>query len=113
MKIKNIEGLSVTDLQTEVNSGGKFVVYSYAVSIIVMTFKRPTDIYFIKCDENPVSKGLAYSFISLIFDWWGIPWGPVYTVKSFINNFGGGKNVTDEIMANLVSHNLLSELPAN
>jgi len=25
MKIKNIEGLSIADLQTEVNSGGKFV----------------------------------------------------------------------------------------
>jgi hypothetical protein len=110
MKIKNIEGLSVADLQTEVNSGGKFVIYSYAGSIIIMTFKRPSDIYFIKSDENAVDKGLVYSFISLVFGWWGIPWGPVYTIKSFITNFGGGKNMTDEITASITSHVLLNEV---
>jgi hypothetical protein len=78
-----------------------------------MTFKRPSDIYFAKPDENAVSKGLGYSFIPMIFGWWGIPQGPVYTVKSFINNFGGGKNVTEEIMTNIVSLNFLSELPGN
>ena len=111
MKIKNIGGLTVSDLQSEINSGGKFVEYSYAVSIIVMTFKRPSDIYFVRPDENPVTKGLIYSLISLVVGWWGIPWGPVHTIGSFITNFGGGKNRTDEIMASLAARDLLIEVP--
>ena len=111
MKIKNIGGLSFSELQREINSGGKFVMYSYAVSIIVMTFKRPSGIYFVRSGENAVAKGLRYSLISLVFGWWGIPWGPIYTIGSFITNFGGGKNVTDEIMAGITTHNLLSEVP--
>jgi hypothetical protein len=36
--------------------------------------------------------------ISLLFGWWGIPWGPIYTVTSLFKNFGGGRDVTKEIM---------------
>jgi hypothetical protein len=113
MKIKNAEGYTISDLQREINSGGKFVIYSYTFSIIVMTFKRPSAIYFIKADENAVSKSLAYSLISLLAGWWGIPWGPVHTIGSLITNFTGGKNVTDEIMANIMTQSLLNEEPVS
>ena len=111
MKIKNTGGLTVSDLQREINSGGKFVEYNYAVSIIVMTFKRSSDIYFVRSDENAVANGLIYSLISFLVGWWGIPWGPVHTIRSFITNFGGGKDITDEIMASLAARDLLSEMP--
>jgi hypothetical protein len=109
MKIKNLDGLTMSELQTEVNSGAKFVIYTYAVSIIFMTFKRPSNIYFIRSTENAVGRGLGFSFISFIAGWWGIPWGPVYTIGSFVNNFGGGKNVTQEVMNSLISQNLFAE----
>jgi len=51
MKINGIDGLTITDLQDEVNRGGKFVVYRFCVSAIVVTFKRSSGIYFIKRDE--------------------------------------------------------------
>ena len=111
MNIKNIGGLTVSELQREINSGGKFVEYNYAVSIIVMTLKKTSDIYFVRSDENAVTQGLVYSLISLFVGWWGIPWGPVYTIGSFIINFGGGRDVTDEVMASLAARDLLSEMP--
>lgn len=99
MKINGIEGLPVQQLQDEVNQGGKFVIYSWTVSILVMTFKRGTDIYFVKHNQSRVAKGLPWIFISLLFGWWGIPWGFIYTPASLITNFSGGKNVTNEVMS--------------
>lgn len=98
MKIKGIEGLTVADLQDEVGQGGKFVIYQYCISIIVMTFKRPSDIYFIKRDNSRVVKGLPYTLLSVILGWWGIPWGPIYTFGSLGTNLGGGKDVTTDVM---------------
>ena len=103
MKIKGIDGLTVTQLQDEVNQGGKFVIYRYCVSIVVMTFRRSSDIHFIKREQSRVVKGLPWSLISLLFGWWGIPWGIVHTIGSLATNFGGGKDVTEEIMRSIHS----------
>ncbi len=98
MKINGIQNLSVRDLQDEVAQGGKFVIYSYAVSVIVMTFKRGTDIYFVKHNENRFVKSLPWTLISLFFGWWGLPWGLIYTPAALFTNIGGGKDVTEEVM---------------
>jgi hypothetical protein len=101
MKIKGIEGMTVAEVQEEVNRGGKFVLYTYCFSIIVMSFKRPSSIYFIKNDENAFVKGLPFSLLSFVFGWWGIPWGIIYTLGCLFSNIGGGKNVTNEVMQSL------------
>ncbi len=90
--------MTVAQVQHEVFNGGKFVLYTYCISVLVLSFKRPSTVYFIKEGESAVSKGLPFSFISLVLGWWGIPWGIIYTIGSFITNFGGGKNVTDDVM---------------
>jgi len=99
MKIEGINGMTVMDIQDEINKGGKFVIYSYCVSIIILSFKRSSDIYFIKREQNAVAKSLPWTLISLLFGWWGIPWGIIYTIGALGTNFGGGKNVTTEIMS--------------
>lgn len=101
MKIKGIEGMTVAEVQDEINRGGKFVLYTYCISIIVMSFKRPSSVYFIKSNENAFVKGLPFSLISLLFGWWGIPWGIIYTIGCLFSNIGGGKNVTKEVMQSI------------
>lgn len=98
MAIKNIDGLTNEQINTELAQGAKFVAYQYTISIIVMTFKRSSDVYFIRAGENATVKGLPYTFLSLILGWWGIPWGPVYTIGSLVSNLSGGKDVTQEIL---------------
>ena len=98
MKIHGIEGMTTAEINWELQNGGKFVLYQYCISILVMTFRRGTDVYFIKSGENAVGKGMGWTVLTLVFGWWGIPWGPIYTVGSLITNFGGGKNVTAEIL---------------
>ena len=98
MKINGIKNLTVQDLQDEVAAGGKFVIYSYCVSIIVMSFKRGTDIYFVKSNENSFVKSLPWFFITLFLGWWGLPWGIIYSFGCLSNCINGGKDVTNEVM---------------
>jgi len=89
--------MSDADVTREIERGAKFVIFQYTISVIVLTFRRSSDIYFIPPGGSRLFKGLPFIIISLLFGWWGIPWGPVYTIESLANNFGGGKNVTYEL----------------
>ena len=101
MKIKGIDGMPMDQLTAELQRGGKFVVYQYCISALVMTFRRSSDVYFVKAGESAVSKGMKYTLLSLVLGWWGFPWGFIYTPATLITNLGGGKNVTDQIVASL------------
>jgi hypothetical protein len=99
MKIKGVDGMTVGAVRSEVARGGKFVIFQYCISVIVMTFRRGSDVYFIKPGESALGPGAGYTLLSLVLGWWGIPWGPIYTVASVYTNLNGGKDVTNEIMA--------------
>lgn len=105
MKIVGIEGINGQQIAFELERGAKFVIYQYCISILIMTFRRSSDIYFVRAGESAFSKGLGFSLISLLLGWWGIPWGPIYTIGSFITNFGGGKDVTQEVLATIQQGN--------
>jgi hypothetical protein len=79
-------------------NGGKFVVYYYTISILIMTFRRGSDIYFLRSNESPIKFGWKFLLLSLFAGWWGFPWGPIYTVQSIYMAFSG-KDITKEVMA--------------
>lgn len=103
MAIKNIDGLTNQQISTELAQGAKFVTFQYTISIIVMTFRRSSDIYFIRAGENGTLKGLPFTLLSFVLGWWGIPWGPIYTIGSLVNNLSGGKDVTQEVLQAVTS----------
>lgn len=99
--IKGIEGLSVGEVHQHVRQGGKFVVYGYALSFLIVSLKRSSDVHFVKPGESAVAKGLPYTLLSFFLGWWGFPWGLIYTPMVLIQNLGGGKDVTAEMMQRL------------
>src|SRR6476619_2885340 len=99
MKITGIEGLSDAQIHAEVQHGAKFVIYQYCISILILTFKRPSDIHFIRPGQSAVSPGIGFTVLSALLGWWGIPWGPIYTVQSIWLNSHGGRDVTAQIMS--------------
>lgn len=109
MRIKNIDGLSAEDLQQEAEKGGRFVYFPFTVSLIVVTFKRTSDVYLIRGNEKTVTKSFPFILISALFGWWGIPFGPRYTLAGIRTNLNGGKDVTDEVMATVAGHVLFRE----
>jgi hypothetical protein len=94
MKINGIEGMSSDQLRFELQRGAKIVCYNYCISLVVITFRRSSDAYFIPAGESTVGKGLPWTLLTLVMGWWGIPWGPIFTVQSLIVNFKGGKDLT-------------------
>lgn len=101
-KIIGIEGMTPEQLNFELQRGARFVMFQYAISVIVMSFRRASDIYFIRAGESTTSKSIGFTLLTLVVGWWGIPWGPIFTIQAVVTNCRGGKDVTKEITASLV-----------
>lgn len=112
MKIKGMEGYTHTDVENEVRRGAKFVMYQYCISVIFMTFKRPSSIYFIPSHRGPYVNGLLFTALSTVLGWWGIPWGPIYTIESLWVNSTGGRDVTREVMESVAFPEAATMSPA-
>ncbi|HEX6986100.1 MAG TPA: hypothetical protein VF170_12035 [Planctomycetaceae bacterium] len=108
-KIVGLEGLTHEDLAQELDRGARFVVYQYCVSVLVLTFTRGTNIYFVRSDESRMAKGLPWTALSLAFGWWGFPFGLIFTPVTVIRNLLGGKDVTDEVLAALYPNGATDE----
>lgn len=103
-RVVGIDGKTYAELDAELAQGGRFIFYQYAISLLIITFRRSSNIIYIPPGHNAVVKGLPYVFISLFLGWWGIPWGPIYTVGSIFSNLGGGKDVTNIVANDLFAH---------
>jgi hypothetical protein len=100
-KIRGIEEMKHGELEFELQRGAKFIIFQYCISVIILTFRRPSGIYFIRQGENAVVKGLPFTLLSLVAGWWGIPWGQIYTTQPAYNNSRGGKDVTQGVVNSL------------
>ena len=101
MQIHGIDGMTEAQIVREVRDGGRFVIFLWTVSVLILTFKQPTNIHFIPAGHKSFTRGLGPSLVTMLFGWWGIPWGPIYSIESLATNLSGGKDVTDEIMASM------------
>lgn len=100
-KFANIQNPNLDEIIREVENGAKFVVFKNCISIIVMTYRSKSNIYYIKPGESATVKGLPDFFLSILLGWWGIPWGPIYTLDAIFTNLSGGTDVTTEVLTYL------------
>jgi|ERR1051326_1914770 hypothetical protein len=98
MKIKGIEGMTEADIKSEIDKGARFVIFQYCISVLVMSFKRNSDIYFLRAGESAAGKSAGWCALSLALGWWGIPWGPIWTIATVGKNLGGGIDVTNDVL---------------
>jgi hypothetical protein len=99
MQIRGLGTLSLEALRKEIQAGGRFVFYEYCISAVVVSLRRPTDIYFLRSTQNGLLRGLPYALVSLLLGWWGIPWWLIYTPLTLITNLSGGCDVTEQVVA--------------
>ena len=100
-EIAGAEGLSPHELAAELDRGGKVVYFLYTISVLIMTFKRPSGLVLIRAGESATAKHLPYTALTLVAGWWGFPWGPIYSIMSLAKNFGGGEDVTASLRSRL------------
>ena len=86
-------------LHSAVEQGARLVLFQYAISLIVITFRRNTAIRLVAPGQSPVMKGLPYTLFSFLLGWWGFPWGLIRTPQVLYFNLKGGTDVTDGVLA--------------
>lgn len=104
MQIKNIEGLNVVQIKELVSQGAEFVYFPYTVSFVLGTVRRSSSIYFIRPDEGKFKYSYKHVGVNALLGWWGIPWGPIYTIGSMYHQLSGGKDVTQEVLSELIQN---------
>ena len=57
--------------------------YTYCYSVFVMTFTRSCAL---RPASDSINERVICTLITLFGGWWGFPWGPIYSIKSFIDN---------------------------
>jgi hypothetical protein len=103
MQVRGIDGMTLQDIQAELRRGGRFVHFEWCVSVLVLTFRRPTDVYFLRAGQNGLGHSWPFTLVSLLLGWWGIPWGFIHTPVVLYNNLSGGRNVSGEVLAFLAA----------
>lgn len=101
MKIHGIENMTGAQIGEELKRGARFVIFQYCLSILVMSFKRSSGIYFIPAGAGTAGKSAPWTALSLIAGWWGFPWGPIWTIATVAKNIGGGIDVTSHVLASM------------
>ncbi len=99
--IDGLETMTASRLVDELRQGGSFRMYNYCVSILVMTFRRPSRIKYVAPHESKIAAGLPFAATSFFLGWWGFPWGPVYTIGSLVNWLGGGTDLTETVLSDI------------
>ena len=94
-------GMSASEILFEVNRGARFVIFQYAVSVIIMSFRRNAPVQFVRAGESAAMKSLPFTGLSLLLGWWGIPWGFIYTPQVVYRNLKGGADITPVVIARL------------
>lgn len=100
-QILGIDGMSREELALELRRGGRFITYQFCVSTFIMACSVTSDIFFYRAGESTAREILHYCTASLLLGWWGLPWGPVFTIRSLVTNLKGGTDVTREVVASL------------
>lgn len=58
------------------------VRYTFCTSVLIMTFTRSSSLLPL---EVSGSSRIICILLTLFGGWWGIPWGPIHSIKAFIN----------------------------
>jgi hypothetical protein len=77
----------------------RFLVFRQVVSVIFFT--RVTPKAGVYCSSCAVKQAMHCSLFSAAFGWWGVPWGPIYTITHVLKNAFGGdsdRGIDEQLM---------------
>lgn len=103
MGIRNIGRRTVGQVRAEIKRGARFVVYEYVISLLVVTRRRASPVYYIEPGRSPAHFHWPYSLLTLALGWWGFPWGPAFTIGAVRDNLRGGHDVTAEMLETILA----------
>ena len=93
IKYTKFEDMPISELRIQLQNGIRFVQYDYCISART-TFKRVSRVYLLKPGQSRLPRGVPFTVVTLFLGWWGIPFGPISTVKCIYRNCAGGNDLT-------------------
>lgn len=103
MKTENIEGLTLFEINLLIQQGGRFVMFPN-----LMTKIKSYTIYFIRPEEKTFKYALKHFLKNITLGWRALPLRPFYISKSLFYLTIGGKDYTQNILADLKQINPIS-----
>jgi hypothetical protein len=97
-KCMDLDGLDNQNIEDVLSQGGRLVFYEFCISLIFITLRRPSKVYLAMPGRPGVLRALPYCLISFLLGWWGLPWGPIYTVLTIVTNLRGGCDISAQWM---------------
>ena len=88
-------------ISARIREGWQCVRFEFCVSFLVATIRCQSAPRLTASWKDRVIWGIGYSALALLLGPWGIPWGPIWTVRAFWTNLTGGVDATDEVLAQL------------
>lgn len=102
-KVIGIERMTADQLTYELQRGGRFVIFPYVISVLIMSFRRGSDIYYIPPGGGTWKHGWPFALLTLLLGWWGFPWGLIWTPVALVQHLQGGRDVTREVASSLLT----------
>lgn len=93
-----MEHLDGGRLAAELERGARFVSFSYCVSILLVTFRRTSEVIYLPPQSVAQWVGSRYLLVTLFLGWWALPWGPIYALGCIWQALRGGDDCTQEIV---------------
>jgi hypothetical protein len=66
----------------------RLTLMHYVFSLLIITYRKGAS--GIWCEKCRIFQSAKWTFVSGLLGWWGIPWGPIYTLHALIMNGKGG-----------------------
>lgn len=108
LKFVSKEPSSLEELHFHIERGARFICYQYCISILfAVTLRRYSPAILVASDSDTEAICRKYNWLSLLFGWWGVPWGPIYTLRSLSLNKMGGIDFTEDILLNIDKDSLI------
>jgi hypothetical protein len=98
--------INLSSLKEKVETGGRFVVFSYCIGLGAIALKRMSPAILIENEAQLHYYRKRYNRINYIFGWWAIPYGLMLTPNYIIANNKGGVDVTEDILLNITEASL-------
>jgi hypothetical protein len=83
----------------KVTAQPRSAVFYMVISVVLLTIRTPMQGIF--CSACARRTALRATLISTFFGWWGVPWGPIWTIASIYRNAMGGRcsrDVNDKLL---------------
>lgn len=89
------------EVARRLRAGWRCVRFESCYSFLLATVVRQSPVHLTPHWQSRYWRGVGYSLVSFAVGPWGIPWGPIHTLKAAWTNLTGGVDVTAEVLAHI------------